>query len=311
MQRILFAAATALSAAAFIVSPAEAVTLKYTADGPGGFGVGGVDGIYEAGANGLASVYTAPTYTPLVPLANGNYLVPLERAVGEVRVGRANNSERTRGLHDANAATGLPAPYGTGVTQALTNVNAIGGGSNAAITSGQSLDFTMARVGKKISYTVGSYSTGPVERDYFDQINAFQFRVRSQLAPTTGAGQVINGSSTVSINDIAFSDASVANFAIPNISASNGDVAIRLFDGVTGDFTITGKYVMSWAGTLTNNTAWRPTGSALSSQLKLLQVPTAITAAVPEPGTWAMMILGFGLIGAAARKRSAISTVAA
>lgn len=30
------------------------------------------------------------------------------------------------------------------------------------------------------------------------------------------------------------------------------------------------------------------------------------TAAVPEPGTWAMMIMGFGLIGAAARGRSKV-----
>ena len=35
---------------------------------------------------------------------------------------------------------------------------------------------------------------------------------------------------------------------------------------------------------------------------------TAIPAAVPEPASWAMMIIGFGLVGAAWRKRSRIRT---
>ena len=36
----------------------------------------------------------------------------------------------------------------------------------------------------------------------------------------------------------------------------------------------------------------------------------AITAAVPEPATWAMMILGFGLIGGAMRRRSGLGASA-
>lgn len=34
-----------------------------------------------------------------------------------------------------------------------------------------------------------------------------------------------------------------------------------------------------------------------------LAVPAAVIAAVPEPGTWAMLVLGFGAIGAALRRR--------
>ena len=37
----------------------------------------------------------------------------------------------------------------------------------------------------------------------------------------------------------------------------------------------------------------------------------ASVGAVPEPGTWAMMIVGFGLVGVAARRRNQIAVIAA
>lgn len=37
---------------------------------------------------------------------------------------------------------------------------------------------------------------------------------------------------------------------------------------------------------------------------------SAVTAAVPEPGTWAMMLVGFGLVGGAARYRRRSTTLA-
>jgi len=35
----------------------------------------------------------------------------------------------------------------------------------------------------------------------------------------------------------------------------------------------------------------------------------SITAAVPEPATWGMMLIGFGMIGAVIRRRKALPTV--
>jgi hypothetical protein len=63
---------------------------------------------------------------------------------------------------------------------------------------------------------------------------------------------------------------------------------------VQGDFSLSGNYVFDWAGTTA------PGGSQLASQLKLLALP-----AIPEPATWAMLIAGFGLTGAAMRRRRA------
>ena len=34
--------------------------------------------------------------------------------------------------------------------------------------------------------------------------------------------------------------------------------------------------------------------------------PVDVAAAVPEPTTWAMMIMGFGLVGSAMRRRNAV-----
>lgn len=52
-------------------------------------------------------------------------------------------------------------------------------------------------------------------------------------------------------------------------------------------------------------------GSAFRSRTEFTPRPVAVDpSAVPEPATWATMILGFGLVGAAARRRRA-RTVAA
>ncbi len=53
----------------------------------------------------------------------------------------------------------------------------------------------------------------------------------------------------------------------------------------------------SFSGNVLTINDWR--ASSPGDNLRVL------TAAVPEPATWAMMILGFGLVGLAARRRSA------
>ncbi len=42
-----------------------------------------------------------------------------------------------------------------------------------------------------------------------------------------------------------------------------------------------------------------------------LPVASGMISAVPEPATWAMMIIGFGAIGAAMRRRAATRTTVA
>ena len=55
--------------------------------------------------------------------------------------------------------------------------------------------------------------------------------------------------------------------------------------------------------------AW---GTPPNGSLKLFYSPTSqsqILTAVPEPATWAMMIAGFGLVGAVTRRRNRVTTV--
>lgn len=255
---LAFAAATSAEAA---------VTLQYS---------GSNDAAYE-----LAGGYLNSTLG--LPLVSGTALPPLERAVGETRIGRTG--ERRVGFHVPNGITGLPVPAGTGVTQALTNASPIGL-SDAAWVNGAPVAFSISRSGTTVTYTVGSNSWSSTA-SYFGDIDAFQFRIRSQAGRTNSLGLI----------ELVYRDAVTANQLLPTVTAADGQVAIRLYSGVRGDFTLSGKYNFAWAGAA-------PTGSQLASQLKLLDLPGAT---VPEPATWAMMILGFGMVGAAMRRRQALA----
>jgi hypothetical protein len=86
---------------------------------------------------------------------------------------------------------------------------------------------------------------------------------------------------------------SQGNFTVNTATTQN-----LTFFGVTSDtaftsFTISGLTNQSGASTVFDN----------------LRFGTAATAAVPEPATWAMMIMGFGMVGASLRRRQAKTTV--
>jgi hypothetical protein len=78
----------------------------------------------------------------------------------------------------------------------------------------------------------------------------------------------------------------------------NSSQTLKFF-GVTSDtaftsFTITGIGTDATASTVLDN----------------VRFGSASAAAVPEPATWAMMIVGFGMVGAGMRRRQAKTTVA-
>lgn len=260
-------ALTTLAAAVLALPASAAVTLVTTQtsdaafEGPGGF---------------------LQTYYGL-PLVNGSALPPLERAVGQVKIG----ANKRQGLYVPTAATGIPAPVGTGVTQALTNVAPLAGGADTPDwVSGSPVAFSFSRTGNTVTYTVGGNSWSDTQV-YYGQVNGFEARIRSN----SGAANALT------LGNLVYSDATTPGQSLGTISAADGAVLIKLWNGATGDFTVTGDYTFTWTA------GARPGGAALASQLKLLELPV-----VPEPSTWAMMIAGFGLVGAAMRRRPATVT---
>lgn len=241
-------------------------------------------------------------YGPLTVVGTGagaTVLPPLERAVAESRIGRANNSERTRGFHVPQAATGIPGVANApvpgrppeGVFQALTNAGSLAPSSiTTAWVSGAPVAFELGRAGTTVFYRIGA--TGPgtwanswsETKSYYADINAFELRIRSNTPAA-------NSSNALAINNLVFDDAAPGTQSLGSFGASNGELLINLWDRVSGDFTVTGSYVFTFTGT-------RPGASAVASQLKLLALP-----AVPEPSTWALLVAGFGLVGAVLRRR--------
>lgn len=239
------------------------------------------DAAFEGAGGFLQTFYN-------LPLVNGVALPPLERAVGQVKTG----ANTRRGLYTPVASSGLPTPAGTGVTQALTNFGAFGGGSDTNFATGVPVAFTFSRVGTTITYTVGTDSWSDTKAYYAD-IDGFEARIRSDT-PTAGTP-----TNSHDITGLTLSDAVTTAQFLGSLSAADGAVAIKLWSGVTGDFTLSGNYVFAWTG-------GQPTGSRLASQIKLLDLPT-VAAAVPEPASWALMIGGFGFVGAAMRRRTALT----
>lgn len=89
-----------------------------------------------------------------------------------------------------------------------------------------------------------------------------------------------------------------------NFIANGGSAPLFSFD-LTGLFTANGQGALPGGGlTLTNATQIDGTTIAAGSSGTL-----SVTAAVPEPGTWAMMLVGFGAMGVAMRRRRAQSAL--
>lgn len=129
--------------------------------------------------------------------------------------------------------------------------------------------------------------------------------VGSGTLTTNGVSQVssLNGYTYQTITGITGTFNGSAITGLANVTGSN-----NLFY-LTGPFFVDGNGLgfSTAAGSavnlfVTTDTAYRVNAGGLSTGFVTASA-SAATAAVPEPATWAMMIGGFGVIGAAARRR--------
>lgn len=279
-----------------ITATAPAMAVQHVATLAGVVGAQAADQRYEFAGGVLQTHYGLTT-----GVGSGSfgpsYLPPLERAVAEVRTPNAGG--RTRGFHAPTAATGLPeADGGTGVTQALTNVGSL---SPSNVTtpwvSNQGVGFTLVRSGTTVTYTMGSDVWSHSAASVAD-INAIQFRLRSATNGTINNGISLSGvtlTQGATVTTLGCSGIGVCGTGLAGaFTATAGDVHISLYDGINGDFSLAGTWTFDLTGGRLNGN---------NAQIKLLSVPSLTpTGAIPEPTSWAMLIAGFGLVGAAMRR---------
>jgi hypothetical protein len=142
-------------------------------------------------------------------------------------------------------------------------------------------------------------------------------------------GGTLNGSGTITTSDTSFTGTNgFTAQAITGITGTfNGSTITGLAPGLFGAnnlFYSSGPFFVDGNGLgfttasgvsanlfITNGTSYRVNtqGAGLLTGLVTASA-TPLVAAVPEPATWAMMLVGFGMIGAAVRYRRRNTKVA-
>lgn len=129
--------------------------------------------------------------------------------------------------------------------------------------------------------------------------DSFLFRIGPETDPAEfiglGSGSITtsftNSVDRLIFNSVTFSNG-VTTFNVPIMATSTGGFAGSLTD------------IPIFSGVLNNLTVNYTAGSNSSFGGTLTFTP-AVAGAVPEPGTWMMMILGFAAVGFAMRKQKA------
>lgn len=127
----------------------------------------------------------------------------------------------------------------------------------------------------------------------------------------TGQATITAANPNTTLDNLTFSVATGFTAAEFNLSPLTGggppqpfSVSILLNSGYTETFTTGNQRFGILAGTgETINSVTINTPSGAFGSFTQLRITPAVTAAVPEPGTWALMLLGFGGVGVSLRRR--------
>lgn len=125
--------------------------------------------------------------------------------------------------------------------------------------------------------------------------------------------QVIGGLVQGNTYNLTFDWAAVTWFTTPGQTTQRFDVSLGNVVKSTETLTVAPKGASGWkkasldfvAGGTSQTLSFLAKGTPNGLPPSLLLDNVSLTAAVPEPGTWMTMILGFGVVGATIRRRKA------
>lgn len=148
--------------------------------------------------------------------------------------------------------------------------------------------------------------------------SGLNFPVQSQLQIFNNGGSPVFSQGNPGMTVLAAGDPLLAGVTFPGAGAPNiGRITgIDFVSGVTqvADWSDgvgllgrrslgTGNIVGVNLQVITSDTAFQVVNQPWAAQMMDNAVNFGVAGAVPEPSTWAMLIVGFGLVGAASRKR--------
>lgn len=211
----------------------------------------------------------------------------------------------------ASAALGFAAPASAAMqlnSDGTVTVSGTGGGSVFLSMNGNSEGVDYANLSSSIqltydgivdgayrfSYTLTNTSSNPIT----SRLNAFGFNTNPEL---TGAA-ILTGSV---LTDIRYDTNLPNGIGNVDICFTTNNCAGGGQGGLTNGQATNGSFALSFGSTNLQSI----TLSNFAVRYQALNVGSGsgtgrlITNAVPEPGTWAMMLLGFGAIGIGMRRR--------
>ena len=141
----------------------------------------------------------------------------------------------------------------------------------------QALNFTLSGA-RNATFTLNSSTPTSFTTNALIGNQIFFDNVAGIFGGTAGTGNISFGSNLVSELQIQSANLGFTQLTGPDLFT--GSAASPIFN--IGTFNLSGGF---------------------SSGASTLTISRAVVAAVPEPGTWAMMLLGFGAVGFAVRRR--------
>ena len=217
-----------------------------------------------------------------------------------------------------------PAVGGTGVSLLTPPASTYGFGDQTASGNAVAENFTVSGSSWNVSsLDFYSYQTGAV---------GFTFQTATW---SIVSGADVNTGSVVASGTTAVTNGGLVGYRALNTTPNDQTRAVYRVSADISDFVLgTGNYFLTWSltgtaasgpwvppvdgplgGNALQSTTFGPyvtlveAGSGLGVELPFTINGTTAAAAVPEAQTWAMMIVGFGVIGGALRQRRGKTTV--